>query len=57
MSFEYFSSFQYQPNFEMLQNGLILARFKVFFCICIISDTYSTMKKITVYVNSINAKK
>ena len=39
ISFEYFSVFQYQPNFEMSQNGLNLARFKVFFCICIISDT------------------
>ena len=51
--------FQYQPNFEMTQNGLIIAQFKVFLftCICIISDTCSTMKIVTVYVHSINAKK
>ena len=41
----------------MSQNGLIIAGFKVFFCICVISDTYSTMNIITVYVHSINAKK
>ena len=50
------SLFQYQPNFEMSQNGLIIAGFKAFFCICITSDTYSTIN-ITVYVHSINAKK
>ena len=41
----------------MSQSGLIIARCKVFFCICSISDTYSTMNIITVYVFPINAKK
>ena len=40
----------------MTQNGLFIARFRVFFFICIISDTYSTMNIITVYVNSMNSK-
>ena len=43
--------------FEMSQNGLIIARLKVFFCICIISDTYSAMNIVKVNVHSINAKK
>ena len=57
ISFEYFSLFQYQPNFEMTQNGFIIAGLKVFFCIYIISDTYSTMNIIIVYVHSVNAEK
>ena len=44
-----FSLFQYQPNFDLTKKGLIIGRFKVFLCICIISDTYSTMNIITVY--------
>ena len=49
--------FQYQPKFKMTQNKLIIAQFKVFLFICIISDTCSTMKIVTIYVHSINAKK